>query len=185
MYHPREVVERIHSGCTYCHSVKGKGIFFQNCSNCNIASYCSEECQSKHEPAHNPVCSALRSRYSVTVDTIRLGAENGTMRTFGTHLKGIGEGPKPKHNSRERFIVKIQTVSLNSHPLQLMRVYDKSLTVDCFIQSQEIFNVIMECGVLGKLLKLTSKKVFFWAMFAEKGEKLTVFLDHLASYQEW
>lgn len=106
-------------------------------------------------------------------------------RTFGTHLKGIGEGPKPKRNSLEKFIVKIQTKNLNSHPLQVLTTYDKSLTVDCHIQSPEVFNVIMECGVLGALHKSTSKKVFFWAMFAERGEKLTIFLDRLAPYQEW
>ena len=69
--------------------------------------------------------------------------------------------------------------------MQLLGAYDKSLTIDCNIQSPEIFNVIMECGVLGALHKFTSKKAFFWATFAERGEKLTVFLDHLAPYQEW
>jgi len=110
---------------------------------------------------------------------------NVSHRTFGTHLKGIGEGPRPKRNSREKFIVKIQTQTLNSHRLQLLTVYDKSLTIDCFVQSPEIFNVIMECGVLGALHKFTSKKAFFLAMFAEGGEKLTIFLDCLAPYQEW
>ena len=100
-------------------------------------------------------------------------------------MKGIGTGPKPKCDGSEKFIVKIQTQNLNSHPLQLLFVYDKSLTLDYTIQSPEIFSVIMECGVLGMLNKFTSKKVFFWATFAKREEKLTVFLDHLAPYQEW
>jgi len=110
---------------------------------------------------------------------------NVSHRTFGTHLKGIGEGPKPERNSRKTFIVKFQTAGLNSHPLQLLTTYDQSLTIDCRVQSPEIFNLIMECGVLGALHKLTSKKVFLLAMFAERGKKLTVFLDRLAPYQEW
>ncbi|KAK2554313.1 hypothetical protein P5673_024323 [Acropora cervicornis] len=67
----------------------------------------------------------------------------------------------------------------------MLGVYDKSLAVDCFIQSPEVFTVIKECGVLGAFEKFTSKKAFFWAMYAEGGEKMTVFLDHLAPYQEW
>lgn len=69
--------------------------------------------------------------------------------------------------------------------MQVMSVYDKSLTVDSDIQSPEVFSIIMECGVLGGFVKFTSKKAFFWAMFAENGEKLTIFLDRLAPYQEW
>ena len=43
----------------------------------------------------------------------------------------------------------------------------------------------MECGVLEELSKFTSKQVFFWAIFAEKEDKLIIFLDHLAPYQDW
>ncbi len=186
MYHPRKVGERLYSGCTYCRRSRDKERRPVKCPICHIASYCCQECQRNHRPKHETLCFALRGRYSVTVDIILFEESfHLSLRAFGTHLKGIGEGPKPKRNSRKRFIVKIQTKMLNSHPLQLLITYDKSLTIDCHIQSPEIFNVIMECGVLGALGKSTSKKVFFWAMFAEEGAKLTVFLDHLAPYQEW
>ena len=188
MYHPREVVQRIYSGCTFCRRPKDDVQRLLKCPTCHIASYCCKECQRKHRPRHKTLCIALKSRYSVTVK-IPFENENTKMsvqmRVFGSHLKGIGTGPAPKRNSRQKFIVKIQTQSLNSHPLQLLFVYNKSLTLDCNIQSAEIFSIIMECGVLGLLNKFTSKKAFFWAMFAEKGEKLTIFLDHLAPYQEW
>ena len=186
MHHPREVVEQRYSGCTYCRRSREEVERVIKCPNCYIASYCCKECRRKHRPKHKTLCVALRSRFSVTVKmipSVELG--NVSHRTFGNHLKGIGEGPKPKRNSSEKFIVKIQTKNLNSHPLQLLTVYDKSLTIDCNIQSLEIFNVIMECGVLGALHKFTSKKVFLLTMFAEGGEKLTVFLDRLAPYQEW
>ena len=187
-YHPREVGERLYSSCTYCRRSRDEVERLMMCPNCHIASYCSKECQRKHRPTHKTLCFALKGRYSVTVDLIPYSKIHGpiiSVRTFGTHLKGIGEGPKLKRNTRQKFIIKVQTKRLNSHPLQLLTAYDKSLTIDCHIQSPEIFNVIMECGVLGALNKFTSKKAFFWAMFAERGEKLTVFLDHLAPYQEW
>ena len=186
-YHPREVGERLYSGCTYCRRPRDEVERLIMCSNCHIASYCCKECQLEHRPTHETLCFALKGRYSVTVDIIPYTKSDGgtLLRTFGTHLKGIGKGPKLKRNTRRKFIIKVQTQRLNSHPMQLLFAYDKSLTIDCNIQSPEIFNVIMECGVLGALHKSTSKKAFFGATFAERGEKLTVFLDHLAPYQEW
>ena len=185
MHHPRQVVEQRYSGCTYCHRSRDEVGRVIKCPNCHIASYCCKECQLKHRPKHKTLCVALRSRFSVTVEKIPFLESVLSYRSFGTHLKGIGEGPKPKRNSRKKFIVKIQTQTLNCHPLQLLTVYDKSLTIDWQVQSPEIFNVIMECGVLGALKKFTSKKAFFWAMFAKGGENLAIFLDYLAPYQEW
>ena len=184
MYHPREVVERFQSGCTYCHRSKNKGVCTRKCSMCHMAAYCNEECQSKHWPTHKALCNALRTRYSVTVDLICHDFDC-SMNIVSGDLKGAGEGPEPKRNSRQRFIVKIQTGVMNSHPLQQLTVYDQSRTVQGEINSPEVVSVIMECGVLRKLDKFTSKKCFFWAKFAEGGDKLTVFLDHLAPYQEW
>ena len=188
MHYPKEVIERFNSGCTFCHLTKGVVPRLRKCPTCHIASYCSKECQRKHWPMHKTLCIALRSRYSVTLKVssyVPMDRIVIQFRQFGTHLKGIGTGPKPSRDRRQKFIVKIQTGTLNSHPLQLLRVYDKSLTLDGGIQSPEIFSVIMECGVLGELNKFTSKKAFFWAMFTENGERLTVLLDQLAPYQKW
>ena len=184
MYYPKEVVGRFNSGCTFCHLTER----LRKCPTCHIASYCSKGCQRKHWPMHKTLCFALRSRYSVTVKVcsyVSMDKNVTQIRIFGTHLTGIGSGPKPNRNSRQKFIVKIQTGTANTHPLQLLTVYDKSLTLDGDIQSPEIFSVIMECGVLGGLNKFTSKKAFFWAMFSDGGEKLTVLLDQLAPYQKW
>ena len=188
LFHPGEVVKRLLSGCTYCYRSGDELTRLKKCPNCNIASYCSKECQRKHWPKHTTLCKALKRRYSVTVQLIHVEKQLNAdyqWRIFGAHLKGTGQGPKPKLNSRQKFIVKIQTVPRNCHPLQLMGVYDKSLTVDCDFQSPEVFSIVMECGVLGAYEKFTSKKAFFWAMFADNGEKLTIFLHHLAPYQEW
>ena len=186
MNHPREVVGRIYNGCTFCRRSKDEVQRLLKCPKCHIATYCSKECQSKHWPSHRALCRALKGRYSITVKMVSIN-KPGTLkiRRFGGHLRGIGTGPKPKRNSCKEFIVKIQTQNLNNHPLQMLGVYDKSLAVDCFIQSPEVFNVIKECGVLGALHKSTDKRAFFWAMFAAGGQNLTIFLDHLAPYQEW
>ncbi|KAJ7378763.1 hypothetical protein OS493_021349 [Desmophyllum pertusum] len=118
------------------------------CPLCHIASYCCQECQRNHRPKHETLCLALKSRYSQTVDTVS--------------SKGIGKGPKLKRDSSEKFIVKIQTQDLNSHPLQMLAVNNQSHTIVCRIQSPQIFNVIMECGVLEAFLdeKFTGKKCF-------------------------
>ena len=105
------------------------------------------------------------------------------LRIFGSNLRGIGEGPKPEPN--KVFIAKIETGNLNSHPMQSMVLYDKSLSIECLIQRPEIFNVITECGVLGALIKFKSKTCFFYATFTEPDGKLTIFLDHLAPYRDW
>ena len=183
MYHPRELVERLCNGCTYCYRRRDKKVRFLKCPGCLIASYCSKECRRNHRPKHETLCFALKSRYAVDVDCIPVATLGFKSRMFGSHLVGIGEGPKPEPN--KEFIVKIQTQTLNSHPMQLLGLYDQSITIECFIQSPEIFNVIMNCGVLGALNKFTSKKCFFWAMFTKPGGKLTIYLDHLAPYQKW
>ena len=184
-YHPRELVERLCNGCTYCRRRRKKNVRFLKCQGCLIASYCSKECRRNHRPKHETLCFALKTRYAVDVDRISLAKPGfqAMSRMFSSHLVGIGEGPKPERN--REFIVKIQTQHLNSHPQQLLTLYDQSVTIDCQILSPKIFNVIMDCGVLEAIDKFTSKKCYFWAMFTEPGGKLTIYLDHLAPYQKW
>ena len=183
IYHPRKVVERLHDVCTFCGGSRHEGKRLIKCSNCKIASYCSKECRGRHFHAHEALCKALKSRYSITFDETSL--RNQYALRYAIHVKGSGTGPELKLNSREKFIIKIQTQTQNGHPKQLLHVYDQSRTLECDIQSPEIFNIIMECGVLGSLNKHTSKKVFFLASFDEGGKKLTIYLDQLAPYQQW
>ena len=137
------------------------------CPKCHIATYCCKECQDKHWPTHRALCNALKGRYSITVNTGTAPSPGAlSVWTFGDHSKATRTGPKLKRNSCKEFIVKIQTQNLNSHPLQMLSVCDKSLDLECCIQSPEVFSVVKECGVLGALNKFTSKKAFFWAMYA-------------------
>lgn len=183
IYHPRKVVERLHDVCTFCRGSKrgGKGLI--KCSTCQIASYCSKDCQRRHFHTHKALCNALKSRYSITFDETSL--RHLCTPKFVIHSKGCKTGPELKRDSCQKFIIKIQTQTQNGHPKQLLYINDENQTLDCFIQSPEIFNIIMECGVLGTVTKHTSKKVFFWAVFIGGGKKLTIYLDQLAPYQEW
>ncbi|KAK3707100.1 hypothetical protein QZH41_014693 [Actinostola sp. cb2023] len=180
IFHPKKKIELVHNECGFCHNTKN----LLKCSRCNLASYCNAECQENHWNKHKSLCSALSDQYSVTVE---FHSFPGTgIRTFGSHLKGIGKGPKPDPKSKRRFIVKIQTNHLNCHPLQLLTLYDRSTAVDGQIQSPQVFHIIMECGVLGEMSKFTSKKAFFYASFAERnGKKVKIDLAELAPYQEW
>lgn len=131
---------------------------------------------------------SAKETYSTTVELISLPLSEHFVgeRKLGARTNGLGKSPKPKQNSREIFVVNIQTGILNCHPKQLLRVYDISLTVDHDIERPEVFSMVMECGVLEKLNHFTSKKAYFWATFVEEEKKLrNIFLHHLAPYQGW
>ncbi|KAJ7378770.1 hypothetical protein OS493_021356 [Desmophyllum pertusum] len=94
-YHPREVAQRLYSGCTYCHRSSDDVGHLMKCPLCHIASYCSKECQRKHRPKHETLCFALRSRYSLTVDTVSLLKGTGKGQTVFTSFpfKSYWKGP--------------------------------------------------------------------------------------------
>lgn len=185
LFHPEEAIERLETGCCHCFGkLCQKGV--KRCPECYIAVYCGLDCLQNHRQKHKSLCEVLKRRYSTTVELLET-CENDKVkfRFFGPHLKDVGKCPPPKRNGSQAFIVKVQTLSLNCHPKQLMLVYDKSLSVDHEIQSSDVFNMVMECGVLGQLNKFTSKKAYFWATFNGGGKKLDIFLSHLAPYQQW
>ena len=185
LFHPEEAIERLETGCCHCfEKLCQKGV--KRCPECYIAVYCGLDCLQNHRQKHKSLCAVLNRRYSTTVDLHKLPKFETENRYFGPHLKGIGKCPPPKKKGRHAFIIKVQTTSLNCHPKQMMRVYDQSLAaVHHDIQSSDVFNMVMECGVLGQLNKFTSKKAYFWATFTDGGKKLDIFLSHLAPYQQW
>ena len=185
LFHPEEAIERLETGCCHCFGkLCQKDV--KRCPECYIAVYCGLDCLQNHRQKHKSLCEVLKRRYSTTVELLET-CENDKVkfRFFGPHLKDVGKCPPPKRNGSQAFIVKVQTLPLNCHPKQLMLVYDKSLSVDHEIQSSDVFNMVMECGVLGQLNKFTSKKAYFWATFNGGGKKLDIFLSHLAPYQQW
>lgn len=182
LFHPAESIAAVPSKCCCC-SKELREASLRRCRDCFVAVYCGKECLEKHLPRHKSLCEVLFSRFSTTVNFPLLPP---SMRKVNyVTLRPTYKGPRPKGNSRQAFIVKIQTMSLNSDPEQLLPVYDQSHTLDCLIQSSEVFHVVMECGSLGGAFKFTAKKAFFWAAFAAGGKKLNIFLNHLAPYQNW
>ena len=186
LFHPaEEAIERLQTRCCLCFGkLCQKGV--KRCPECYIAVYCGLACLQNHRQKHKSLCAVLKRRYSTTVDLHKLPKFVTKIRYFGPHLKGIGKCPPPPKKGRHAFIIKVQTTALNCHPKQMMSVYDQSLAaVQHDIQSSDVFNMVMECGVLGQLHKFTSKKAYFWATFADGGKKLDIFLSHLAPYQQW
>ena len=185
LFHPAHSSEEARSRCCQCSKEIHKRCLTR-CPECFIAVYCGKKCLENHLPQHKSLCILLKRRYSTTIDLASpsFPLERVEHLTFGPPYKG----PRPKKNSHQAFIVKVKTSPLNCHPKQLMAVFDRSDTVNCIIQSSEVFHLIMECGVLGQkhdFYKFTAKEAFFWATYADDGKKLNIFLNHLAPCQEW
>ena len=186
--HPKQKLDSLGSRCAFCYQLPSEGIKFKSCADCLKASYCSKECQTQHWKKHKPLCKALKDKFSEIVDVPSPGEEDYVPPdgiTYHPDLKGIKEGPKPNRYSTKRFIVKIQFDEYSVyHPNIGLSVYDQSAHMYVTFKSETIFHIVVQCGVLGST-KGTSKKIFCYASFEDKGKKLRIYLDELAPYQEW
>ena len=186
--HPSEklVVPNV---CAFCHK-NGKSM--KTCSHCGKAFYCNRQCLLNHWIRHKHFCKMFREKFTVSVEmkntrpfgNIKPGQI--ATRIFGPSLKGTGKGPKPDRNSSKRFIVKIQSGHEYSRydPKTYMLLYDKSVDVDFEFQNPQLYHLIMECGILADNT-FTTKKIFCWASFEEKGNILKVYTDNLPPFQTW
>ena len=140
---------------------------------------CCQDCQKRNWNKHQVWGNILKGQYSVTVELLdhRIGAQ----------LKEKEAGPKPNPKSKKKFIVKIQTRKQNTHPRQNLFLYGKSVSINGYIHSPEVFHVIIECGVVGQTTNFTGKKAYFYATFATPSDrkKLIIYLNELAPYQDW
>ena len=186
--HPSEqlVVPNI---CALCHK-NGKSM--KKCASCAKAFYCNRECQTKHWIRHKHFCEMFKEKFTVSIDiknTRTFGdVKPGQIpvRTFNHSLKGTGTGPKPDRKSRKRFIVKIQSGLEYSKydPYTYMLLYDKSVDVDFEFCNPQLYHLVMECGILAGNT-FTTKKIYCWASFEEKGRILKVYTDNLPPFQSW
>ena len=185
--HPKQKLRSLGSRCAFCYQLPSEGVNFKICVRCHKASYCSKECQTQHWKRHKTLCKALKDKFSVSVDVPSPGEEGYTASdrsTYHPDLKGIKQGPKPNRYSTKRFIVKIQVHEYGIYnPNTDLTVYDQSTDVYITFKSETIFHIIGQCGVLG-LSKGTSKKIFCYASFEDKGKKLRIYLDEFAPFQE-
>ena len=99
-------------------------------------------------------------------------------------LTRIQEGPPPDRMSSKPFIVKIQTehVHGDNNPCKKLLLHDRSATLAIKFSSPVIYHLANECGVL-TLSKWTTKQIFCWAYFKNKGSVLCIQTDNLAPFQ--
>lgn len=187
--HPRNLVNVVKT-CCCCHESCNS---LKLCSKCKKATYCSKECQCKHWKRHIHLCKLLRESYTVqiqmkdTVPHMDFGPNRVGIRQFDSSLVGIQEGPPPDRMSSKPFIVKIQTGKKEYgyyDPYKKLVLYDRSVTLDIIFSSPVLYHLANECGVLAGT-KWTTKTIFCWAYFKNKGFVLCIQTDNLPPFQTW
>ena len=185
--HPSEELV-VANTCAFCHK-NCKNI---TCGSCAKVFYCNRECQTNHWRRHKHFCKMFNDKFTVSVEIkntrpfMRAGPGEMVIRQFEPSLKGIREGPKPDRESSKRFIVKIQSGPEYSRydPQTYILLYDRSVDVDIEFCNPQLYHLIMECGILAGNT-YTTKKIFCWASFEEKGKILKVYTDNLPPFQTW
>ena len=186
--HPRNLFNVIKT-CCCCHESSNS---LKLCSKCKKATYCSKECQSRHWKRHRHLCKLLRDSYTVEIqmkDTLPhmdVDLNMVGIRQFDSSLVGIQEGPPPDRMSSKPFIVKIQTGKEYGYydPYKKLMLYDRSVTLDIEFSSPVLYHIANECGVLAGT-KWTTKKIFCWAYFKNRGFVLCIQTDNLPPFQTW
>ena len=184
--------------CTFCFRHDSD---MKSCKGCMTAKYCGKKCQTLHWKKHKHTCKATGQRNSVEVEITFLAP--GTDKVLMTHPSLQPGGPNycsPPPRDGSRFIVKIQTfeegffediidmrgfVSDEQDPYKArMRLYDRSCHVLFeFSGKPQLYHLIMECGVIGKMCNLT-KKLYCWAAFKD-AKTIRIFTHELPELQEW
>jgi hypothetical protein len=186
--HPRNLVNVIKT-CCFCHESFNS---LKSCCKCKKAMYCSKECQSKHWKKHRHLCKLLRETYTVeiqmidTVPFIDVVPNMVGIRQFDSSLVGIQEGPPPDRMSSKPFIVKIQTGKEYGYydPYKKLMLYDRSVTLDIQFSSPVLYHLANECCVLAGT-KWTTKQIFCWAYFKNRGFVLCIKTDILLPFETW
>ena len=198
--HSQKLVKKdtMKAHCSFCfrHDSDTK-----SCKCCMTATYCSKKCQTLHWKKHKHTCKATAERNSVEVEIPLLKPGTSILITTHPSLQPCGPNscsPPPKDGSH--FIVKIQTfeegffediidmrgfVSDEQDPYKArMRLYDRSLHVLFeFSGKPQLYHLITECGVIGKMCNLT-KKLYCWAAFKD-AKTIRIFTHELPELQEW
>jgi hypothetical protein len=163
-----------------------KGIW---CFKCNAAVYCSKKCLDIHFSTHERVCSFIRSRYSATaqLNAVPLSdlKEGKRFRIRIPINKRHKIGPafalQPEVGF-PRFVVKLQTKENSFSANDPIEVYDRSETISTWIESSELYHVLVNCGAMTEF-QGTSKKAYCWAVLEDK-ETVRIFFNQLAPYAE-
>ncbi|WAR07912.1 STIP1-like protein [Mya arenaria] len=192
--HPQQMLQVVQT-CCQCTKPSDN---LKRCGRCKKAAYCSKECQTEHWRKHKHMCEILLLEYNIdiqmwdTKDTkeafgwTRMPKKEMMIWRFQSPLPGIGKGKPPERKSSEMFIVKIQSGQEYNHynPETEMQLYDQSLTVDILFRNPGLYYLVQECGLLAAT-KFTTKKIFCWASFKNKGTILSIYTANLPKFQTW
>jgi TPR repeat protein len=177
--------------CCHCRSPirrQRDGIW---CRRCNASVYCSTKCSTIHLSTHDRVCKFISSRYSVTAKTndcplarqVPPGYNVSVLRIplNKRHKRGLAFAPRPEVGG-SRFVVKLQMQEEKFSPHDPIEVYDQSETVSTYIESAQLYHVLVNCGATTEL-QGTGKKAYFWAVL-EDLKTVRIFFDRLVPYTD-
>ena len=174
------------NSCSHCHTILRQGKRSIQCQRCYASNYCCRPCLEKHLERHTLLCEIIRRRYSDTTSPSTLAPSETVVVTTSMnprHKRGPSFAPVPQIGG-SRFVVKLQTCEESETSSSPITIYDQTHTIYTEIVNTQLYDLIMNCGVVGEICG-TSKKVFSWAVF-EDIENVRIFFHELAPYtDEW
>ena len=174
------------NSCSHCHTILRQGKQSIQCQRCYASNYCCRPCLEKHLERHTLLCEIIRSRYSDTTSPSTLAPSETVVVTTSMnprHKRGPSFAPVPQIGG-SRFVVKLQTCEESQTSSSSITIYDQTHTISTEIVNTQLYDLIMNCGVVGERCG-TSKKVFCWAVFEDK-DNIRIFFHELAPYtDEW
>ena len=171
---------------SWCSGCFGKREELKMCGKCFTAAYCSADCQRSHWSKHKKLCYILREKSSFLITSIKKRVPDRVAYNF--HARGLDEvGPKyssPPPRDGKRFIVKLQmNFDASFGEPHMLGIYDRSLEVHESFQSEFIYRLVKNFGILAQR-KYQEKKLFLYCVF-EKDGKLRLFINDFAGFKSW
>ena len=169
--------------CSFCH-VSAEKCF--KCAKCKQVMYCGTACQKKDWSKHKIFCDSMAESNTVTIDISSSSVEGKLVRNsdLSSKYKKRQEEKKGKYMDGDDFVVKIQTIELDSSPDQTLTLYDESRELVLNFSNRDIFYLIMKYGTLGEN-QMTSKKIFVKARFNKENNQLNVYTHKVLPVRLW
>ena len=186
LHYPHSESQWQKNSCSHCHTTLRQGKQSIQCQRCYASNYCGSPCLEEHKERHTLLCEIIRRRYSVNTSPSTLAPSETvgvTTKMNPKHKRGPSFAPVPQIGG-PRFAVKLQTQEESETSSSLITIYDQTHTIYTVIVNTQLYDLIMNCGVVGEMCG-TSKKVFCWAVFEGK-DNIRIFFHELAPYtDEW
>ena len=189
-----ETIQVFADFCSYCQTKCSS-----NCSLCVVTGYCNQECQRRDWKKHKRECRSILEKFAVFLDIpaweLFINAEHFHFIPYISPLHpGLApKGPqfKSPQNSKDRFLVKVLAADKTWHSNTvgpLFTICDRSLTINGILDRKtypQLYNIVLECGVISRVVEGWKKK-FFWAKYhGEEKEKLIVYMVKFPQNENW